>query len=256
MDLVIDAFICRSDNYAVILHDAASGTTCSIDAPDGNAIGARLNERGWSLDMILTTHHHRDHVDGNLTLKRATGCKIIGPEREAASIPGLDQAVGEGDRIPFGAYHFEVMETPGHTAGHVSYFMRERQFLHAGDTLFSLGCGRLYGDSSDEMWGSLSKLAALPRETEVYCGHEYTEQNARFAATIEPNNIDLEARLAEVKGIRARGGMTLPTTIGAELSGNPFLRADRSRLKRAIGMPAASAAAVFRELRRRKDSFR
>ncbi len=251
----IDAFICRADNYAVLIHDSDSDATCSIDAPDSEAIAARLAERGWSLDLILVTHRHGDHVAGNAMLKEQFGCRIVGPDSEAGDIPAIDQGVGEGDSVPFGRHLFEVIETPGHTAGHVSYVDREAGLAFVGDTLFSLGCGRLFGNSAELMWQSLKKLAALPRETLVYCGHEYTEKNGEFAETVEPNNIDLQARIEEVRRIRAEGGMTLPTTMGLELMTNPFLRADKPRLKAAIGMESAEPADVFRVLRQRKDAF-
>jgi hydroxyacylglutathione hydrolase len=255
MSLVVEPFICRSDNYGVLVRDEASGETAAIDAPDAEAIRQHLAARGWKLDFIFVTHHHGDHVAGNLALKQETGCTIIGPAKEAGAIPGIDRTVVEGDEVKLGAYSFEVIETPGHTAGHIAYWCKEEGIVFVGDTLFSLGCGRLFEGSPATMWQSLAKLAQLPRETEVYCGHEYTEANARFALTIEPNNLDLEARAEEVRRLREKGAMTLPTTIGQELATNPFLRADRRRVKAAVGLPEAPAAEVFAEIRRRKDAF-
>lgn len=256
MPYQIDAFICRSDNYGVLIHDPAAGVTATIDAPDGAAISARLRQNGWSLDFILVTHHHGDHTAGNLALKQETGCRIIGPAKEAGSIPGIDRTIGEGDLVEVGAAAFEVIETPGHTAGHISYWSEGEKLAFVGDTLFSLGCGRLFEGSAETMWQSLCRLAELPRDTRIYCGHEYTAENGRFAATIEPNNLDLEARIAEVAALRAAGEMTLPTTIGQELATNPFLRAGKRRLQMAIGMESAEPVEVFAELRRRKDNFR
>lgn len=255
MNLEIDAFICRSDNYGVLIHDPDSGETAAIDAPDGDAIAARLAERGWSLTSIFTTHHHGDHVAGNAALKAATGCRITGPAREAERIPGIDETVKEGDEVSLGRHRFAVIETPGHTSGHVTYWCREQALVHAGDTLFSLGCGRLFEEPPEVMWRSLRKLAELPRETVLYCGHEYTEANGRFALTIEPNNLDLQARVEDVKRLRAEGRMTLPSTIGQELATNPFLRADKPRLRKAIGLAEADAEEVFAVLRSRKDAF-
>ncbi len=255
MPLIVAPFICRSDNYGVLVHDESSGETAAIDAPDARAIHQRLAERGWSLDFIFVTHHHGDHVAGNLALKEAFGCTIIGPAKEAGDIPGIDRTVAGGDVVELGHARFEVIETPGHTAGHIAYWCKEEALAFVGDTLFSLGCGRLFEGTAETMWQSLTKLAQLPRETSIYCGHEYTEANARFALTIEPNNLDLEARAEEVSRLRAAGQMTLPTTIGQELATNPFLRADRRRLRTAIGMKDAPAEEVFAELRRRKDAF-
>jgi hydroxyacylglutathione hydrolase len=253
--LTVDPFICHTDNYAVLLHDEESGETAVVDTPDADAILARLRRHGWQLGSILTTHHHADHTAGNIALKQATGCSVTGPAAEAGRIPGLDRGVREGDAVFVGTARFEVIETPGHTAGHIAYWCAEEKLAFVGDTLFSLGCGRLFEGTAATMWESLARLARLPRETQIHCGHEYTEANGRFAITVEPNNLDLQARIAEVAELRARGKMTLPTTIGQELATNPFLRADRPRLKAAIGMKRATPDEVFAELRRRKDIF-
>ncbi len=255
MRLLVRPFICREDNYGVLIHDEASGKTAAIDAPDAAAIRSHLAAEGWDLDFIFITHHHGDHVAGNLALKAETGCVIIGPAKEADGIPGIDRTVAEGDEVLLGDHRFAVIATPGHTAGHVSYWCEDQRLVFVGDTLFSLGCGRLFEGTPATMWQSLTKLAQLPRDTEIYCGHEYTQSNARFALTIEPNNLDLEARAAEVDRLRAEEAMTLPTTIGQELTTNPFLRADRRRVKAALGMKDAPAEEVFAELRRRKDTF-
>ena len=255
MGMRVEAFICHADNYGVLVHDEDSGMTAAVDAPDNDAVLGHLDALGWSLDLLLITHHHHDHVVGNLAIKQATGCTIVGPERESKSIPGLDRSVVDGETVALGAQAFSVIHTPGHTAGHVSYWCAEDHLAFAGDTLFSLGCGRLSEGTAPEMFASLAKLAALPRETVLYCGHEYTAKNARFALTIEPNNIDLQARAEEVERLRKAGKMTLPTTIGQEQATNPFLRTDRRRLRAAIGMERDPPEAVFAELRRRRDNF-
>jgi hydroxyacylglutathione hydrolase len=252
----VEQFICRSDNFGVLLHDPSSGVTASIDAPDAAAIEAALKRRGWKLTHILTTHHHSDHTEGNMALKEASGAMIVGPESEAEKIPGIDEGVREGVTFTFGALKARVIETPGHTLGHVSYYLPDEGIAFTGDTLFSLGCGRVFEGTMAGMWESLKKLRALPRETIIYCGHEYTEANARFALTIEPNNLDLVARAEEVSRLRASGKATLPTTIGEEITTNPFLRADRPRLRASIEMRKADPAEVFAALRSRKDAFR
>lgn len=254
--LAIDQTIFGSDdNFVVLVRDEATGMTAAIDAVDGPAIAARLKERGWGLDLILVTHHHRDHTAGIATLKKQFGSTVVAPAAEASRIPAVDRAVREGDTVNVGRAIFEVIETPGHTAGHVAYWSAAEKVAFVGDTLFSLGCGRVFETPLETMWASLQKLRALPRDTAVYCGHEYTAANGRFALTLEPSNLDLEARVAEVARLRAAGEPTLPTTIGAERATNPFLRADRPRLRRAMGVAKAEPAVVFAEIRRRKDAF-
>jgi hydroxyacylglutathione hydrolase len=255
--LAIDQSIFGSDdNFVVLVRDEATGQTATIDAIDGSAISARLQQLGWGLDLILVTHHHGDHTAGVAALKEQFGATVVAPAAEASRIPAVDRGVREGDTVNIGRAIFEVIETPGHTSGHVAYWSAEEKVAFVGDTLFSLGCGRVFETPLETMWTSLQKLRALPRETAVYCGHDYTATNGRFALTLEPANLDLEARIAEVTRLRAEGKATLPTTIGAERATNPFLRADRPRLRRAIGMAKADPAAVFSEIRRRKDSFR
>ncbi|MGD9739116.1 MAG: hydroxyacylglutathione hydrolase [Bauldia sp.] len=255
MGLLYDLFICRTDNFGVLVHDEATGTTAAIDAPDAVAIEQRLRARGWHLGLILVTHRHGDHVAGNRALKALTGCTIVGPAAEADAIPEIDVRLGEGDEVRVGETIFHVIATPGHTAGHIAYYSADAAVAFVGDTLFSLGCGRVETDMTT-MWQSLQKIGALPRETVLYCGHEYTEANGRFAITIEPNNLDLEARIAEVSRLRASGGMSIPTSVGQELATNPFLRSDRPRLRRALGMEKVDPAEIFATLRRRKDAFR
>ena len=255
MGLKVEQFTCRSDNFGVLLHDDASGRTALVDAPEESTILAAIERTGWRPDVILVTHHHVDHVEANLALKQKFGLKIIGPKAEAASIPGIDETVEEGSPLEFAGHRIEVISTPGHTAGHVSYHIPDAALLFAADTLFSLGCGRLLECPAEVMFDSLKKLAALPGATRVYCGHEYTLSNARFALTIDPDNQSLKDRAAEVERLRAADRPTLPTTIGAELAANPFLRWDDAGIRRNLGMQDAADAEVFAEIRKRKDNF-
>jgi hydroxyacylglutathione hydrolase len=214
-----------------------------------------LEQNGWRLDLILTTHHHGDHVAGNLALKKAYGCTIVGPADEAEKIPGIDTRVGDGDVVALGAGPIEVLATPGHTRGHVSYLMSDAGAVFVGDTLFAMGCGRLFEGTAEQMWASLARLGARPDPTRVYCGHDYAASNARFALTIEPDNPDLVKRAADVSARTAEGMLTLPTTIGLERATNPFLRADQPGIRARLAMPSAAPAEVFAEIRRRKDRF-
>jgi hydroxyacylglutathione hydrolase len=252
----VSQFLCLKDNYGVLIHDSDSGATASIDAPDGAAVIAAAEAQGWELSDVLITHHHADHTQGLPALRaRYARLNVIGPAKEAARIAGLDRQVVEGDYAHVGRLAAKVIETPGHTAGHIAYWFEEDEIVFVGDTLFSLGCGRVMETPYAVMWDSLLKLAALPGETQVYCGHEYTETNARFALTIEPENPLLKDRVAAVLALRAVGKPTLPTTISAELAANPFLRAEEPQVQAAIGMPDADPAAAFAEIRARKDRF-
>ena len=253
--LQIHQFLCRQDNYGVLIHDAAHNVTAAIDAPDTEPVRAALAEKGWRLTHIFTTHHHGDHTAGHKALKAETGCHIVGPAKEAANIPGIDQQVAEGDSFTFGDYTVRVLETPGHTLGHVTYWLPEAQVVFAGDTLFSLGCGRLLEGDAAMMWHSLSKLRELPPETHVYCGHEYTKTNAAFALTIEPGNAALQKRAAEVEQLRSQQKFTLPVRLGDELAQNPFLRPDSLEIQQKVGLVGQPLATIFAEIRRRKDRF-
>jgi hydroxyacylglutathione hydrolase len=255
MSIIIDQFMCRSDNFCVLMHDEASGQTAIIDAPEESAILAAIARTGWTPNVILTTHHHSDHVEANLALKQRFKLRIVGPQAEAAKIPGIDETVEEGSRFDFGGRMVHVIETPGHTAGHVSYHLPEDGLAFTGDTLFALGCGRLFERPAAVMFESLKKLAALPRETKVYCGHEYTLSNARFALSVDPTNSALKERAARIEALRADGKPTLPTTIGEELATNPFLRSHDPAIRRNLGMEKASDVEVFAEIRKRKDNF-
>lgn len=249
----IRQFPCLSDNFGVLVHDPDTGITASIDAPEAGRIEAAREEAGWPLTHILVTHHHADHTGGIAELKEATGCKVVGPRVEAARIPALDQPVAGGDVIKLGSLEVRVIDTPGHTKGHVSYWIPAARVVFVGDTLFSLGCGRLLEGDARMMWASLSKLMALPPETQFYCGHEYTLANARFALTIDPDNPALKQRLKDVEALRAAGKPTLPSTIGAELAANPFLRAADPGIRKRLGLEGRADWEVFAEIRARKD---
>jgi hydroxyacylglutathione hydrolase len=255
MPLQIKQFMCRSDNFGVLVHDEASGQTALIDAPEEKPILAAIERTGWTPSMILTTHHHGDHVEANLALKERFGLRIVGPEAEAAKIPGIDDTVEDGSVIPFGDEEIRVIATPGHTAGHVSYYFPRSKVAFTADTLFALGCGRLFEAKPPVMLASLRKLAALPPETTVYCGHEYTQANARFALSVDPDNQALRERAARIDRLRQDGKPTLPTTVGEELATNPFLRWSDPAIRKNLGMETASDEEVFAEIRRRKDVF-
>ena len=246
-------FLCLKDNFGVLLHDPASGATAAIDAPEAAPVDAALKATGWRLSDILVTHHHADHTGGIAELKARHRCRVTAPRNEAARIPDVDATVGEGDIASVGALAGRVIETPGHTAGHISYFFDADRLAFVGDTLFSIGCGRVIEGTPEMMWASLLKLRALPDDTEIYCGHEYTEANIRFALTIEPDNPDLRARAEEARRQVAAGQPTIPTTIGAEKRANVFLRADVPAVAAAVGLAGRPAAQVFAEVRERKN---
>jgi hydroxyacylglutathione hydrolase len=252
----VHQFLCLKDNYGVLVHDSASGATASIDAPDAGAIIAAADAQGWEVTDVLVTHHHADHIQGIPGLKaRFPKLRVAGPAKEAARIGALDARLSEGDYARVGSLAAKVIETPGHTAGHIVYWFEEDEIAFTGDTLFSLGCGRVFETPYSVMWDSLVKLAALPGETQIYCGHEYTEANARFALTIEPDNAVLKNRAASVAALRAAGKPTIPTSITAELAANPFLRAELPSVQAQLGIAGADPAATFAEIRSRKDRF-
>ncbi|MCB1489849.1 MAG: hydroxyacylglutathione hydrolase [Bauldia sp.] len=255
MVLKIEQFTCRSDNFGVLIHDTEANVTASIDAPEFQPIVDKLAELGWNLDEILVTHHHEDHVEANLTLKTAYGCTITAPGGGKSKIPGVDRTVKQGDTFMFGTFEVQVIETPGHTLDHIAYYLPAAKVAFVADTLFALGCGRVFEGTPEMMWESLSKLAALPDDTTIYCGHEYTQANAKFALTIEPENAELVARAAEIDRLRGEGKPTLPTTIAIEKATNPFLRADSPEIRKRLGLEDAPQAAVFAEVRKRKDNF-
>jgi hydroxyacylglutathione hydrolase len=248
-------FVCLNDNYGVLLHDPASGATAAIDAPESGPIETALKKTGWRLTDILVTHHHGDHTAGIPDLKQRHGCRVVAPRKEAGRIPLVDVEVAEGDRVEVGGLAARVIETPGHTAGHIAYWLPEDELAFVGDTLFSIGCGRVIEGTPAMMWQSLVKLRRLPGETRIYCGHEYTQANVRFAQTIEPDNIALMARAAEVARQVAAHKPTIPTTLDAEKAANPFLRADLPEIAAALGLAGKPPAEVFAEIRERKNRF-
>ncbi|PLX38588.1 MAG: hydroxyacylglutathione hydrolase [Hyphomicrobiales bacterium] len=249
-------FPCLSDNYAVLVHEAVSGTTILVDAPDEDAIRAALAEKGWPLTHILVTHHHWDHTQAIEALKPTTGCTVIGPKGEAAKIKILDETIDDGDEVSLGGVRVKAIATPGHTLGQISYWLPDAGVVFTGDTMFSMGCGRVFEGTPSMMWGSLDRLSSmLPDETQVYCGHEYTLANAKFAVTVDPANDALRERLEEVVALRKEGKPTLPTTMGLERATNPFLRARDAGIRAHLGMKNASDAEVFAEIRARKDNF-
>lgn len=245
-----------SDNYVYLVHEPEGGATAAVDPAVAAPVLAVLNTRGWHLTHILNTHHHHDHTGGNLELKHATGAQVVGARRDAERIPGLDVEVREGDTFLLGHAAAMVFETPGHTTGHIAFWFPDSHALFCGDTLFSLGCGRLFEGTAQQMWESLAKLRDLPPDTRVYCAHEYTASNGRFAKLVERDNTALAARLDQVSRLRAANRPTIPSTIADERACNPFLRADEPTVARAVGMePGSDPARVFTELRRRKDVF-
>lgn len=256
MSVEVVQFICLNDNFGLLVHDASSGATASVDAPDGAAIAVAAETRGWRLTHLLLTHHHADHVQGADALRqRFPGMKIVGAAADARRLPPLDIAVADGDHVAVGAAEARVIETPGHTLGHIAYVFDRAGVAFVGDTLFALGCGRLFEGTAPMMRRSLEKLAALPDETKIYCGHEYTLSNGKFALTVDPENPALVARMARVAALRAAGRFTLPTTIAEERETNPFLRTGQAAIKQAVGLSDAEDDAVFAELRARKNRF-
>jgi hydroxyacylglutathione hydrolase len=239
--LEVHQFMCREDNYGVLVHDQQSGATMTIDAPDASVVVRELKRRGWQLTHILVTHKHEDHVAGNLELKHEFGCKIIGPEIEQADIPGIQQTVKGGDTFSVGTRKINVFACPGHSAGHVAY--------HFPD-------GRIFEGTPAQMYQSVNQFRALHAITSVYCGHEYTLSNAHFAVAMEPGNRDLMRRFTEVRSLREKGQMTCPTTIGDELKTNPYLRCNSAEIRKKLAMEAATDIEVFAELRERKNNFK
>ena len=254
--LEMHQFMCRTDNYGLLVHDHKTGATASIDAPDPVEIERQLKKRGWQLTHIFTTHHHGDHVEGNEALKEQFGCIIVGPAAEADRIPGIRKQVSGGDSFDWAGREVKVYACPGHTKGHIAYSIPSEYSLFAGDTLFSLGCGRVFEGTMEEMYHSVNQFRSLSPSTYVYCGHEYTEANARFALSVEPGNRMLQQRAAVVANLRKDGKMTCPSTIGEELKANPFLRTDSAEIRRNLNLESATDAEVFAELRRRKDGFK
>ncbi len=255
MPLEIRQFPCLSDNYGFLVKDAETGETATIDTPDAAVIIAAAEHAGWPVTQIWNTHHHYDHAGGNADVAARFNAKIVAPASEARRIPDIDTPVREGDVVELGASRARVYETPGHTTGHVVYHFEDDGVAFVGDTLFALGCGRLFEGDPAQMWSSLSKLRAWPDDTVIYCAHEYTQSNARFALSVDPTNEALQSYAAEVEAKRADDKPTVPTILSAELAANPFLRADDPGLQHAMGHDG-DVVATFGEIRRRKDVFK
>lgn len=255
MPLEIVTVPCLSDNYAFLAHDATTGETALIDAPEAGPILSELDARGWRLTHVLLTHHHWDHVDGLADILDRHPAKVVGAAADAHRLPSLDVQVSEGDRFDIGGEPVEVFDVSGHTVGHVAYYMPQSHAVFTADSLMALGCGRLFEGSAEQMWASLSKLAALPDDTQVCSGHEYTQSNARFALTVDPENPALQRRAAEIDAARAAGRPTVPSSLGLEKASNPFLRTTDPAIQAHLGMVGADPAQVFAEIRARKDRF-
>ena len=253
MPLEIVTISCLSDNYAFLAHDAITGATAVVDVPEAAPIEAALKARGWSLTDILITHHHDDHIQGVDALRAATGARVVGAAADAHRLPDLDVALAEGESVSVGSVAGEVLDVSGHTVGHIAFVFPGVAFT--ADSLMALGCGRLFEGDAPTMWASLSKLAALPSETLICSGHEYTSANGAFAVTVDPDNAALKARVADVAQARAAGQPTVPSTLAEELATNPFLRATAPEVKAFLGMDGAPDSDVFAEIRRRKDNF-
>ncbi len=246
---------CLSDNYAYLIHDPDSKETAIVDVPEAGPILNALKTHGWTLSHILITHHHYDHIDGVAELLAHAPAKVIGAQADAHRLPALDLQVADGDWFTFGGEEVQVMDVSGHTVGHIAFYFPQSDAVFTADSLMALGCGRLFEGRPAQMWESLSKLAALPPETQVYSGHEYTESNAKFALTIDPENTALISRFNAIRAARQAGQPTVPSGLGEELATNPFLRANDPDIRRRLGMEAAQDVDVFAEIRARKDRF-
>lgn len=246
---------CLKDNYAFLLHDPASGQTALVDAPEAAPILAALAERDWHLTDILLTHHHGDHIDAVAPLRAATGARVWGAAADAHRLPPLDLKVAPGADLSFGGEPVEVLDVPGHTVGHIAYHFPASRLLFSGDSLMALGCGRLFEGTAAQMWASLSAMAALPDDTMVCSGHEYTQSNARFALSVDPHNADLLARAAAIDAARREGSATVPSMLGEEKATNPFLRARDAAIRSGLDLTDAQDVDVFARIRKLKDAF-
>jgi len=255
MAMEIEQFQCLSDNYGYLLHCKETGATAAIDTPDVDPYLKKLDTKGWKLTHILNTHHHHDHAGGNMGIKTATKCHIVGPKGEADKIPGIDTAVDQGDTIKIGNLVGNVINVGGHTKGHIAYYFEKLGVAFVGDSLFAMGCGRMFEGTYDQMYASLQRLAALPDDTTIYCAHEYTQANGKFAVSVEPGNEALQTRIKEVADARSKNLPTVPTTMKLEKATNPFLRWDSPEIRKNFGLEGADGLAVFSECRKRKDTF-
>ena len=255
-DLSVELIPAFQDNYIYLLRSPGSDDVGIVDAGDAGPAIAALDRQALTLTHIFNTHHHLDHMGGNDALKaRFPEAKLVAPKSETERIPGIDETVSDGDTVTFGTLRFKVIEVPGHTRGHIALWTEKGQAVFCGDTLFAMGCGRMFEGNAAQMWASLGKLKGLPPETRIYCGHEYTQNNARFAVTVDPENTALASRFEAVKQLRAAGKPTIPSTMGLETETNPFLRADAPDIAKAVGMAGADPVTVFAEIRQRKDNF-
>lgn len=255
MALEILTIPCRTDNYAFILHEDTTGEVAIVDAPEAEPLLDALDTRGWKASTVLITHHHGDHVEGLAGIKAKHEVIVIGAAADAHRLPKLDKEVADGDTVEVCGQTTQIFDVSGHTVGHIAFYMPNSSAVFTADSLMALGCGRVFEGTMDQMWTSLSKLAALPKDTIVYSGHEYAAANAKFALTIEPENADLKARVWDISEKRTKSEPTVPTSLSLELATNPFLRAGETSVKEALGMLGASDAEIFAEIRTRKDNF-
>ena len=244
-----------NDNYVWLAH-APDGNTAVIDPAVSMPVIQELKKRHWQLTYILNTHHHNDHTGANLELKKTTKCTIIGPKADIDRIPGIDIALVDGDHFMLGKEKAQIFDVPGHTKGHIAFYFFNSNSLFCGDTLFALGCGRVFEGTMEQMWHSLSKFKKLPRQTNVYCAHEYTQANGIFALTVEPNNIKLKLRMDEVNNKRKNQIPTVPSTLGEEFDTNPFLRPDSTEIQETLSLMDAPLSEIFAKTRYLKDNFR
>ena len=252
--LQIHQFPCLSDNYGFLLHDPDSGETAAIDTPDGAEYLRQADARGWRITRIWNTHWHPDHTGGNAAIVEATGAPVLAPA-EVERITPVDQLVAHGERFTFGRWYVHVIDVSGHTNGHVAFHLPEARLAFVGDSVFPLGCGRMFEGTYADFWHSLERLAALPNEARVYCGHDYTLSNARFALAVDPGNETLKARAAEAEAAKAQGRFLVPSTIGQEKASNPFLRAGEPALAKSVHKEGAQPVEVFGALREWKNRF-
>jgi hydroxyacylglutathione hydrolase len=255
MPAQVHAFLCLQDNIGALIHDPSTGACAAIDAPEEAPILAALAETGWTLTDILVTHRHSDHVQGVEGLKKRTGCRVVAPRKAHEQVPSADVLVQEGDTVRVGALEAQVWETPGHCSDHVSYWFATDRILFCGDTLFTLGCGRVLDGGYPDLWHSLGRLAALPDETRVYSGHDYVLSNGRFALAVEPHNAALRARMAEADEARANKTFLVPSTIAHEKNTNPFLRAEQPGVAKSVNREPGDPFEVFKALREWKNTF-
>jgi len=255
MPLQIITIPCRSDNYAYLIRDEATGQVAVVDVPEAAPILNVLKDMGWQLDQILITHHHFDHIDGLEEVRKATSAKVYGATADKHRLPPLDVSLTEGDTFKLGNEVCDVLDVSGHTIGHIAFLFKGADAIFSADSLMALGCGRVFEGDFPMMWDTMLKFKALPDDTLVYSGHEYTVSNAKFALTVEPDNAELQARIKDIESKRANDIPTVPASIGLEKATNPFLRVDLAEVKTLIGMVSASDAQAFGAIRARKDKF-